>query len=103
MINEILNIITQKQQNKMIDLLIEVRKNMITQDNRSTGNPYFIVIEGDKPDVLHPNSQIFLTQKGADKYIEENGHNLHKPWVYIKSGNNSPEWRMVRHLFGGGD
>jgi len=80
-----------------------IRENLYCQDNRMTGNPYFIVVEGERPDIKNSNTQIFFTQKAADEYIERNAHNMNDPWIWIKSGNASPEWCAVRHYFGGSD
>lgn len=38
----------------------------------------------------------FFTQAGADRYIEENAHNLTDPRVYVASAYRNHEWQAVR-------
>lgn len=40
--------------------------------------------------------QAFLSQQGADRYIEENRHNLTDPRVYVESAYRNDEWQAVR-------
>lgn len=40
--------------------------------------------------------QWFLTEVAADRYVEENRHNLHEPRVYVKSGWRNREMQEIR-------
>lgn len=42
--------------------------------------------------------QAFFTKKGADDYIECNGHNLREPHAYVESGYRNQEWINLRRL-----
>lgn len=43
--------------------------------------------------------QPFFTKAGAERYIEENGHNLKHPRVYVYSAFRNREWQAMRqHL-----
>lgn len=74
------------------------------QDNRATGHPIFNVQEryntGDGS-WIWVSVQPFFTHSGAEAYIRENGHNLNEPRIYISSGNNNPEWRLMREILRG--
>lgn len=40
--------------------------------------------------------QPFLTRKGAERYIDENRHNLKEPRIYVDSAYRNKEWQEVR-------
>lgn len=86
-----------------MDRIDALKVNIQTQDNRATGNPYFIVTERGNESVQNYHMAVFFTMVTAEEYIELNAHHLADPWIWIKSGNNNPEWPAVRHYFGGGD
>ena len=46
--------------------------------------------------------QPFLTMKAAERYMLENGHNLHQPRVHVYSGHQNHEWQAIRKHFMGG-
>lgn len=47
------------------------------------------------------NVQPFFTRKGAEEYLEDNGHNLtgkKPPRVYVESGFRNAEWQAIRKM-----
>lgn len=38
----------------------------------------------------------FFTEAGAQRYLEENGHNLKEPRIYVESGYRNREWEAIR-------
>jgi len=72
-----------------------------TQDNAITAHPYFAVYEGNPNS--HPKwwrfNSAFLTRAGALRFIEENGHNLDRPFVYVESAHRNMEIRAARQVF----
>jgi len=46
-------------------------------------------------------SQAFLTRKGAENYIESNGHNLTDPYIYVNSMWRNEEMINIRKYFMG--
>jgi len=44
------------------------------------------------------NVQPFFTRKGAEGYIEINGHNLKDPRIYVESAFRNSEWQALRQL-----
>lgn len=48
--------------------------------------------------VTHEYVTTCLTQDGADSYIRRNAHNLHDPYVYVASGHDNDEWRILRAM-----
>jgi hypothetical protein len=40
--------------------------------------------------------QPFFSEKGAEKYIEENRHNLKNPRVFVESAYRNDEWQAAR-------
>ncbi len=47
------------------------------------------------------NVQPFFSQAGAERYIQENGHNLKKPRIYVECAYRNREWLAMRkHLIG---
>ena len=42
--------------------------------------------------------QPFLTEKGAQLYIDNNSHNLNRPRIYVSSAYRNYEWQMMRKL-----
>lgn len=40
--------------------------------------------------------QPFFSEKGAQKYIDENAHNLNEPRIYVDSAYRNDEWQAVR-------
>ena len=44
------------------------------------------------------NVQPFFTRAGAERYIEENAHNLKQPRIYVDSAYRNREWQAVREL-----
>jgi hypothetical protein len=75
----------------MNDRLKEIGALIATQDNAITQDPLFIVFEKQRCriDKHDPASERFVTacftRKGAEAYIEVNGHNLREPFIYVAS------------------
>lgn len=42
------------------------------------------------------NDQPFFTRAGAERYIEENGHNLKFPRIYVECAFRNREWQALR-------
>lgn len=103
-LEEILERLTVELNKEMLNLIEEVRRNMMCQDGRCTGNPIWVVYSGETG---NPNDsmfiQAFFTQVGAERFVELEQYNYPNMWIWIKSGNMNPEWRMIRHLLGGSD
>lgn len=38
----------------------------------------------------------FFTETGAQRYLEENAHNLKEPRIYVESGYRNREWEAIR-------
>lgn len=82
----------------------EIGKRLLEQDNRMTSEPQYIVQQrnrgkGDRYDYV----QVFLTNAGAERYIEENQPDLYHPRIYVASGHYNPEWKAIRKLLAGGE
>lgn len=46
--------------------------------------------------------QPFFSRVGAEKYIEENRHNMAEPRIYVESAHRNDEWQAVRkHILDG--
>ena len=65
----------------------------LSEENRAEGwNKVFY------KDVWH-NNQPFFTRAAAQKYIDENGHNLNEPRIWVESGHRNSEWQAIREYF----
>jgi len=42
------------------------------------------------------NVMPFFTEKAAQRYIDENGHNLSSPRIFVESGYRNHEWEAIR-------
>lgn len=42
--------------------------------------------------------QPFFTEAAAQQYIDNNGHNLHKPFIYAEGSYRNPEWQAIRNF-----
>ena len=85
-------------------LFTAMRIDAHAQDNRATGHPIYNVQHklrlADETDIWL-TAQPFFTNSGAEEYIRRNGHNLNEPRIYISSGNDNPEWKMMREILRG--
>lgn len=43
--------------------------------------------------------QPFFTRAGAERYIEENKHNLRRPFIYVDAAVRNSEWQEARRMF----
>ena len=48
--------------------------------------------------VVLPWVTVFFSNIGAERYIEDNRHNLQNPHVYVASGYDNDEWQAVRSM-----
>lgn len=117
---------------EIFDMDFEQIANRIrTQDNRGTSDPLFCVYEheriygvdpeyhhdveivniwNDEGDIMTRVAYIerktfvnaHFTQSSAQKYIDENSHNLTKPFVYVSSMYRCPEMIAIRKWLAGG-
>jgi len=95
---------TSDEQEAMDRLFVRIQHYLRHQDNRATGNPIFCVMDTESGDVDAMPIAIFFTKFGAELFADQCRNKYRHPlWVYIKSGNESDEWRAVRHFFGGKD
>ena len=90
--------------------LDEMAKEIETQDVASTSHPIYVVqqcrsLRGVHPDITDSGDvnlweyvQPFFTLKGAERYIEDNRHNLRQPRVYIYSAYRNYEWQAIRKM-----
>lgn len=75
----------------------EIGRAVLSQDNRITSNPIFIVEERRGRHFKFVTA--CFTEIGCQRYIAANGHNLNKPRVYVASGYRNEEWEIMReHL-----
>lgn len=55
-----------------------------TQDNLSTANPiWHVQVKGQMGQWV--TVMVAMTRKGADDYLERDGHNLKKPRIFVES------------------
>jgi hypothetical protein len=80
-----------------IGQLKAIQKNLQEQDNRSTADPLFCVMERDSFVSAH------FTEKAAQEYISINGHNLNKPYIHVISLFQCEEMKAVRNMLLNGD
>jgi len=45
------------------------------------------------------NKQPFFTRVAAQRYVDENKHNLNEPRIWVDSGYRNAEWELVRNYF----
>jgi len=79
------------------EFLHRLGRELATQDNRATNQPMFVVYQ-ERPEGTTRFVTVCFTQKAADEYINDHGHNLHNPWVYIDSGFDNWEWCIIGAL-----
>lgn len=72
---------------------------IVTQDNASTCDPYFLVFEG------NPNRSArrlwrfrhaFLTRAAAQAYIDGHRYDLRSPFIWVESAHDNHEIRAAR-------
>ena len=83
-----------------LEYLAATREAMLQQDNRATEHPMYIVQQERAPGEWRFVS-VFFTNDAAREFIQRNNHNLEKPRIYIASGYNNPEWKLVRGFLRG--
>lgn len=100
---------------KVYGKLHQFRKELEIQNNRGTAHPMYVVYEKVEmpPDTMLPYADfinknnfinVFFTQKAANNFIEWNKHDYKgELFVYIKSGNNNPEWQLIREFIRGNE
>lgn len=102
--------------------LRSIRENLNTQDNRATHIPIFAVMQkrriyglkrsycddteivtdddGTRRKVRYVEVDEFVTacftEHGCKDYININGHNLKKPFIFVFSGYRNAEWEFLR-------
>ena len=82
----------------------EIGKRLLEQDNRMTSEPQYIVQQRNRgKGNRYEYVQVFLTNAGAERYIEENQPDLYHPRIYIASGHHNPEWKAIRKLLAIGE
>jgi len=82
--------------------LQQIRENMLSQDNRATSHPMYVVME-DGRDGHRNVIDVFFTDNAARECISENEHNMRNPYVYVKSGYKNREWQAIRKFLRGDD
>lgn len=80
-----------------IEQLKAIQKALQEQDNRSTEDPLFCVMERDRIVSAH------FTEKAAQEYASLNGHNLNKPYIHVISLFRCEEIRAIRNMLLNGD
>lgn len=71
--------------------LLEIGKELITQDNRCTCHPVFQIVSREGSVI-----ECFLTNKAAQEHMKNQAHNLEDAYVYAASGWRNLEWIKVR-------
>ena len=67
-----------------------------TQDNRATASPFFYTIKFKYDDGdTERTRNMFLTADAAEKYLEENKHNLPNSYVYLDHAYRNEELRSL--------
>ena len=79
------------------DELDALREELRTQDNACTAHPLYCVY--DLSPACHDWRFITacLTKKGAERYIAEHAHRLHKPFVFVDSLYGNAEMLALRN------
>lgn len=77
-----------------------IKHELETQDNRATSYPMFTVQNKEADSGEWHIIDVFFTQKGADKYIENEKWHYEKLRVYVASGCRNPEWQRALKMFG---
>ena len=81
-----------------------------TQNNQATAHPMFCVMEIVNPSLesgehiigMKMIREVFFTNKEAERYIEEYGHEHDgELYIYIKSGYRNEGWKLARELMKG--
>ena len=78
--------------------LMEMAAEVATQDSRATSDPIYEVRSS--PVVTRwDDRRTFFTLKRAQRFVEEGKHRLGpKPHVWVASGHDNYEWRLIRAL-----
>lgn len=86
-----------------VDTFLEtLRHDLKTQDNAITSEPIFVVYQKRRVYVGACSTEVrdfataCFTRKAAEAYLEVNGHNLVKPYIYVESGFRNAEWIELR-------
>lgn len=77
------------------DAIKQIAERLHTQDNRITSHPIFMVQMRTKRDHWM-NVTPFFTSDAAEAFMALQGHNYFELRVYVASGYDNPEWRIVR-------
>jgi hypothetical protein len=83
-----------------IKQLKAIQKTLQEQDNRSTADPLFCVVEKEKVPTF---VSAHFTEKAAQEYVRLNGHNLNRPHIHVISLFRCEEMRAVRNMLLNGD
>ena len=75
-------------------LMINLKHELQTQDNRATGHPIYCVFDAEDK-----FRQPFFTNAEALEYIENECYEG-VGYIYIKSGNDNQGWKAARELLG---
>jgi hypothetical protein len=76
--------------------ILLIAERLRTQDNRITSHPIFMVQERPDSQSNWTNLQPCFTNAAAEAFIERQSHNYRHLRVYVASGYDNPEWRIVR-------
>lgn len=68
------------------------------QDNRSTAEPVFQVIENSGMPGDSVVRQSFFSNKSAENYMATRQRHLANPEIYIASGYDNAEWKVLRKI-----
>ena len=84
---------------EQLAFLREIQRRLLTQDNRMTENPIFLVrsqrSNGGKPEFV----TACFTEAAAEEFIHADGHNHKHPHIYADSSYRNLEWKNARSFF----
>lgn len=89
------------EQDRIITQIKKIAHDVATQDGRWTSEPMYCVVSASDQyrtvDGVRSYS-VFFTNCCARRFITMQGHELKTPAVYVASGYENPEWRIMREL-----
>ena len=84
---------------EQLSFLREIQRRLLTQDNRMTEAPIFLVrsqrSNRGKPEFV----TACFTETAAQEFIHADGHNHKNPHIYADSGYRNVEWKNARRFF----
>ena len=84
---------------EQLAFLREIQRRLLTQDNRMTESPIFLV-RSQRSNRAQPEFvTACFTETAAQEFIHADGHNHKYPHIYAEGSYRNLEWRKARRFF----